>query len=641
VYKRTLLLLFLLVFSRVSTAQEIRLNTNDPDSIQLLRGAWEFVWNKLLTPTDFQKDSSEIKIVHVPHSWRNEGHPDLGIGTYRTRVYLKEKLANHAILFSIINSSAKVWMNGRLIDSIGNCTADLKKYKAKFGNLMIAVPADTTSIELVVQVANFSYIYGGIGGSPKLGPITKLIHYTNTRKGVENFFVGSLIAMFFYQIILFFLYQQGKPYLYLGLICLNVALRAMVTHGGSFLLLDLFPEVSMEFWKKLEFLSVYSVVGIFPLYAYHLFPKQAFKKPILFFVACSVILCLVVVFTPQEIYYRVLDICHALLILGFIYTFIVIARAWRAGNKDASIILFGVLASFPFILLEIARNTQIVFLNISFPFLVEIGVLVFLLFQVYLLANHNALAYKSLERSNLDLEEKVQARTAELTKANQVREKLLSIVSHDVKGPLNSLRGVLDIYKQGGFSEEEMKHLAGKIEENMNTTSMLMDNILLWTKSQLKGVKISKTKFNLKELVEDHFKLFKTIADGKSVMLINSIGEAEVNSDKQILSLILRNLIANAIKFTFENGRIEVSSSIDESTFTIVVKDSGKGMRQEVAQSLFHESSSISTEGTRFEKGTGLGLALCYDYLKHLNGEISVQSELNKGTTFTIRIPTA
>jgi len=130
----------------------------------------------------------------------------------------------------------------------------------------------------------------------------------------------------------------------------------------------------------------------------------------------------------------------------------VIARAWKAGNKDASIILFGVLASFSIHLVGKSDKTAASFIfNISFPYLVEIGVLLFLLFQVYLLANHYALAYKNLEMINLDLETKVQARTAELTKANQVREKLLSVVSHDIKGPLNSLRGVLDIYQKGGF----------------------------------------------------------------------------------------------------------------------------------------------------------------------------------------------
>lgn len=627
--------LCLLLSTHTLFAQELRLE-GGISGTQSLKGNWEFIWNKLLSPSEFPKNSKDIEVVRVPHSWRNDGHPDLGVGTYRLSVAHTQKLVSHSILFPIVSSSIKVWMNGKLIDSLGVCSADRSRYKAKFGRLLVAVPADTAAFELVVQVANFSYTSGGLR-SPQLGPTSALIHNENTRKGVENFFVGSLIAMFLYQIILFFLYQHGKPYLYLGLICLNVALRAMVTHGGSFLLLDLFPDVSMELWKKLEFLSVYSIVAIFPLYSYYLFPASAFKKPIPFFVVFSILLCLVVIITPHEIYYQVLDVCHALLIAGFVYTFIVIARAWRAGNKDAFVILFGVLASFPFILLEIMRNSQVIYFNISFPFLVEIGVLVFLLFQVYLLANHYALAYKNLEQINVDLETKVRARTSELVKANQVREKLLSVVSHDIKGPLNSLRGVLDIYRQGGLSESEMKTLTGKIEENMSTTSMLMDNILLWISNQLKGVKVSYSKVNLRELVDEHFKIFRPIADSKKISFVNSAEKFEVQSDRQILSLVIRNLVANAIKFSFEGGRIEIMAHQNNVDFIIQVKDNGKGIPAEDLTTLFQ--STVSKDGTHLEKGTGLGLALCYDYLKHLKGEISVQSEIEKGTTFTIRVP--
>lgn len=626
-----------LVFAYASAVSQ-DITIGDPSkSVQKLAGNWQFVWNKLLLPSEFKKNSNEVRIVRLPHSWGSEGYPDLGVGTYRVVVHLPARVANHSIVFPIVNSSVKVWLNGELMDSLGVCSTDRGKYHAKFGNLFIAMPADTSVIELLVQVANFSYISGGMARSPLIGPMSSLIHESNTRKGVENFFVGSLIAMFFYQIILFFLYQRGKPYLYLGLICLIVALRAMVTHGGSFLLLDLFPDVAMEFWKKLEFFAVYSVVAIFPLYSFYLFPAQAYKKPIPFFVVCSVILCVVVVFTPHEIYYQVLDVCHILLIGGFVYTFIVIGRAWKAGNKDASIILFGVLASFPFILLEITQNSRLVFFNISFPYLVELGVLVFLLFQVYLLANHYAIAYKNLEQTNIDLEAKVQARTSELTKANQVREKLLSVVSHDIRGPLNSLRGVLDVYLQGGFSESEMRSLTGKIEENMNNTSMFMDNILLWASNQLKGVKISYSKFDLNALVDEHLQIFKTIAGNKNISLINSAERLQVYTDKQILSLVIRNLIANAIKFSFEGGKIEVSGRQENSDFMMQVKDNGKGIPTEDLGSLFQ--ASITTEGTSQEKGTGLGLALCYDYLKHLSGEISVQSEPGKGTTFTIRVP--
>ncbi|GHM99919.1 sensor histidine kinase [Cytophagales bacterium WSM2-2] len=628
-----LAILVLVCFPALS--QEIKINST---GVLPLSGDWEFVWNRLLTPDDFQKSLGDT-LLHVPGSWIDIGHPDTGIGTYRVKIRLNETMPSHSILIPIINSTAKVWLNGKLVDELGVCDVDPAKYRAKFSSLLIAVPADTTMIELVVQVINYSYSRGGIVSAPYIGPTSVILQRVNARKGVENFFVGSLIAMFVYQIILFFLYQKGKPYLYLGLICLIVALRALVTHGGSFLLPDLYPSISLDFWKKMEYFVVYAVAAIFPLYSYYLFPMQAYRKPIPFFVTMSTLLCLVVVFTPHAIYSRVLDVCHLLLIAGFAYSVAVITKAWRAGNKDASIILLGVLASFPFILLEILQNSRVLFISISFPFLVELGVLIFLLFQVYLLANHYAVAYKKLEMVNIELEAKVQARTTELTKANQVREKLLSVVSHDLKSPLNSLRGVLNIYHKGGFTDQEMKSVTRDITENLSTTSMLVDNILLWTSSQLKGVKVSISKVNLHKLVEEHFKIFKNIAEHKNIELISDVPEMEIYSDEQILSLVLRNLIANAIKFSYENGRVEIYARRDEQSFSLRIKDNGKGMPAEVAQTLFHAKSTVSTEGTSSEKGTGIGLGLCYDYLKHIGGEIAVQSELEKGTTFTIHIP--
>ncbi|MGC4021010.1 MAG: sensor histidine kinase [Cyclobacteriaceae bacterium] len=632
-------ILAVLIVSWIQAAsQEIILSKEKARQVQLLTTSWEFVWDKLLTPVDFSKGLRGTQIVQLPHSWKDDNHPHSGVGTYRVTIHFPQKKTNYSILFPIINSSAKVWVNGSLVDSVGVCTNDLKRYRGRFGSMLIAVPPDTTAMEIVVQVANFSYTYGGIVRAPRFAPTPLLIHEQNNRKGVENFFVGSLIAMFFYQIILFFLYKHGKPYLYLGLICLIVALRAMVTHGGSFLLLDLFPDVQVELWKKLEFFAVYAVVAIFPLYSFYLFHDHAYRKPIPIFVSLSAVLCSIVIFTPQEVYYKVLDVCHILLICGFGYTVAVITKAWRAGNRDARIILFGVLASFPFILLEIAQNTQIIYFRISFSYLVELGVLVFLLFQVYLLANHYAIAYKNLEQVNVDLEAKVKERTAELTKANHVKEKLLSVVSHDIKSPLNSLRGVLNVYRQGGFSDSEMKTLTGHIDENLNATTMLVDNILLWTSSQLKGVTVKLEKVDLKKLIDDHMKIFKTIAENKHISFDVSADGETVNSDKQILSLVLRNLIANAIKFSFENGQIMIKANHNESGTKIIVRDSGKGMAPEVAQALFTKSS-VSTEGTSQEKGTGLGLALCYEYLKYIGGEISVQSELNKGTTFIVWCP--
>ena len=230
---------------------------------------------------------------------------------------------------------------------------------------MLALPANVKAIEILIQVANFTYNIGGIGSAPLLHKTTLLYTYVNTSNGIENFFAGSLIAMFIYQLILYLLFHRGKPFLWLALICLGVAVRALIVHGGSFLLPNLFPTVDWTYWKKIEFGSVYAIVALFPLYVYHLFPEHAPKKPIAFFIGISSLLCLAVIITPNYIYGNLLDVCHAGLLLAFIYAVYSISRAWKSGNADAKIILFGVLAAFPFILAEILKNTLLYSINIQ------------------------------------------------------------------------------------------------------------------------------------------------------------------------------------------------------------------------------------------------------------------------------------
>src|SRR6185369_15506185 len=161
-----------------------------------------------------------------------------------------------------------------------------------------------------------------------------IFEYKNRINGVENFFAGSLMALFVYQLILYFLYHRGKPYLWLGLICLGVALRALIVHGGSFLLPNLFPQVEWEYWKKIEFGSVYAISALFPLYVYHLFSDQAPKWPVWIFVGVGVVLCATVMVTPQYVYGRLLEVCHGILLLAFIYAVYSIRRAWKAGSSD-------------------------------------------------------------------------------------------------------------------------------------------------------------------------------------------------------------------------------------------------------------------------------------------------------------------
>jgi signal transduction histidine kinase len=607
-----------------------------------LDGQWEFYWNELLTPADLQSNPQKTWI-QVPGSWHRQGNfSSQGYATYRVRIALPMNHYGLAIYFPVINASARIWINGELVHESGRVSSDSKQYKPQLSSTLIPLPEKIAQADIVLQVANYDYFSGGIAGTPKLDRSASIFSQMNRANGVENFFAGSLIAMFVYQLILYFLFHRGKPYLWLGLICLGVALRAMIVHGGSFLLPNLFPHVGWEVWKKIEFGSVYAIVCLFPLYIYHLFKEDAPRKPIFVFVTTSIFLCLAVLFTPQYTYGKLLEIAHLGLLMSFIYAIYSISRSWRAGNQDARIILVGVLASFPFILAEIVKNSRFFPINIEFMYLVEMGVLVFLLFQVYLLANHYANSFKKLEALNLNLEKIVEERSGELITANEVKDRLLSVMSHDIKSPLNSLRGVLQIYNKGAISQDEFVQMTQHIEGDLSKTSILVENILYWTASQLRGVQLRVEDFALFQLMEENMQLFKTIAANKNIQLSHNAPKSLViRFDRNILNLVIRNLISNAIKFSFEGSKVEVQVKEQNQSLQIQVKDQGVGMDESTLETLLAPELVVSTSGTGNEKGTGLGLSLCRQYLQQAGGELRVESVKGSGSTFYITLPLA
>jgi signal transduction histidine kinase len=602
-----------------------------------LSGSWEFYWNKLLSPDDFRV-WQKPEWTRVPGSWNWQGdHDALGFATYRVKLTVPDNENNLSLYFPIVNSAVKIWVNGELKEETGKVSAQRDLYFPKLMGTVVSIPDHARVLEIVVQVANFTYSHGGIAATPRLGRSSEIYASTNRTNGLENFFAGSLVAMFIYQIILFFLYQRGKPHLWLALICLGVALRALIVHGGSFLLPNLFQAVHWEYWKKIEFGAVYAIVALFPLYVRDLFPIHAPKKPIFFFVVVATLLCLTVLLTPQYLYGKLLEVGHIGLLLAFFYAVYSIGHAWRSGNTDARIILLGVIASFPFILAEILKNSMLISLRLEFMYMVELGVLVFLLFQVYLLANHFAKSYKNLEVLNQNLEKIVAERTGELITANTVKDRLLSVMSHDIKSPLNSLRGMLQLYHKGAITKDEFENYIRHIENDLSKTSILVENILYWTSTQLKGVQVRMELFDMYLLMEENIQLFQTIAANKNVRLNhNTPRNLKVRTDKNILNFVLRNLIANAIKFSLEDGVVTIAVSQGNGSLLIQVKDKGVGMDEATLQTLLAPEIMVGGNESGSEMGTGLGLILCREYLQKAGGLLMIESTKGIGSTFNI-----
>ncbi len=229
----------------------------------------------------------------------------------------------------------------------------------------------------------------------------------------------------------------------------------------------------------------------------------------------------------------------------------------------------------------------------------------------------------------------------ELAKAIVVRDKLYSVIAHDLRGPINNIYAVLEMLQMNlELSSEELEIIVNELHSDTKSTVFLLDNLLQWGKNSLKNEALKPDNFNLLPILDDVVNLNRSFIDKKNIVLINHVNDdIEVYGDKNVPSIVLRNILRNAAKFTPDNGRITLSAQVDEDFAKITIKDTGVGMSEEVMEKLFLLEQDKSTFGTNSEKGAGLGLYLSHDYLIRSGGKIEVESEVNKGSTFTIYFP--
>jgi signal transduction histidine kinase len=280
-------------------------------------------------------------------------------------------------------------------------------------------------------------------------------------------------------------------------------------------------------------------------------------------------------------------------------------------------------------------KTQKKFQNFLFV-LIGFGVIIILL-VVYL--------YLIKRRSNRTLEAahaKVNRQNQELQNLNATKDKFFSIISHDLKGPLNSFTafsGMLINYTDS-LSKEEIQMLAKEIDKNLKNLFTLLENLLEWSRSQTGSIEFKAEPFDLNDLLTQNRDLLTTQAQNKKITIeyIDG-GSLPVSAHKHSVNTVIRNLISNAIKFTPEGGRITLSARADSASVTVSIRDTGVGMSPEVLNKLFRIDTKYSTQGTASEKGTGLGLILCKDFIEKNGGSMAVESEVGVGSVFSFTLP--
>jgi signal transduction histidine kinase len=656
----------------------------DKEPITTLTGTWARYW-QLLDPRELAGSQHKPDLVQVPEYWKNfPPYSGLGVATYRVTLKMPAKPHNQLGLhIKSFRCAGKIFINGEVVDSLG-VVGTKPKYRSQLGSLLISLP-DTTDIECIIQVANFDYREGGLMPAIELGKVSSLNGSILIKISFDIFFSGAILAIAAYLFTMFLLHRNRYSFLFLSLICIAIVLRSMSSDRDSLFLPRLFPELDWAWCKKIEFFSTYSIVAFFPLYISQLFPQESNRKVNMVFVVVAILLCVTVILTPHYTYVRVLDVAHVGLLAGFVYTFFISVKAWRNNNPEVLTLLIGVLIALPFVLMEILKNSA---LKIPIPFahLVELGIVSFLIFEVYVLAKHYSMSYKELESL-------VKVKTHELTESNLNKEKANSIlettlanlkstqaqliqsekmaslgeltagIAHEIQNPLNFVNNFSEVNKElikeiqdlrhktqdlrdEKLEEEILNDIAGNLEK-INHHGKRAENIV---KGMLQHSRTSTGQTeptDINALCDEYLRLayhglrakdksfnshFETDFDSKL---------SKVNVVPQDIGRVILNLINNAFYAVNEKAklpssnyepRVTVSTKNLGDKIEIKVQDNGTGIPDKVKEKIFQPFFTTKPTG----QGTGLGLSLSYDIVKTHGGELGVTTKPGEGSAFSI-----
>ncbi len=241
---------------------------------------------------------------------------------------------------------------------------------------------------------------------------------------------------------------------------------------------------------------------------------------------------------------------------------------------------------------------------------------------------------QSLILANEQIEDQKNA----LEASNQMKNKLFSLVSHDMRGPLSGLAGLMDVLDQDKLPKEQFSKFASQLKDKIKDSVLVLNRLLQWSHAQLDEVKIHKETFSLDELIEENISLFQEQLDHKQIRVDRNLRGPNVYADREMIDTIIRNLISNGIKFTGEEKTLYISSVASGRNTELKIRDEGVGMNPDWFNHLAENEELHSEPGTDGEQGVGFGLIICRDFINMNGGSLVCESTLGQGTTFTMTL---
>ena len=638
-----------------------------------LDGEWEFYWENFVDADAFSKDPppEPTLFVNVPGYWKDYEHETLdfkgeGYATYRLRIILPRDF-NSEIGFDVpvFDAAFDLYLNRNLVWSNGKPGPSWDGSEPAYDPGSIQYKPLSDTLQVLIHVSNFHHRRGAFWRSIQIGQPEKISKIEYRYRFISFLSLGFLLAFSLFFFFFFIFYKEDKIILFFSLVLAGFFIRLLHT--------DLYPinhliEIPWNCLIRMEYLGSFLAFGAGFWYLHLLFPIR-YMLPILRFNTILVILSvLIVTFTDVRIFsYTMLYFQPAVLFLLLFYLIVSIRRVF-SNKHDEVIYLVALLVLIAAFINDLwIANSQTA---ISKNYTMHFAVMVFVFLHAAMIIRRWIIAYKErgklmkdIEYMNRNLENLVDERTKELNLRSQeiqqknenievqnkelkealdFKNRIFSIIAHDLKSPVASLvqnSVLLDF----DLEEDKRNQLFTSFKELSNAALNLIDNLLYWGRAQGDQVNFNPVDLDLKPIVDEVYALLKEMAAQKSITLEASYdGTAKAFADKELMEIVLRNLVSNAIKFTREGGKVGIGVRDDqdkEHFLQITVRDTGIGIPENRLEDLLGTKEMLSTAGTAREKGTGLGLRLCYELVKLHNGDLRIESIMGSGTTVYISIP--
>lgn len=600
-----------------------------------LDGEWRFYWRQLLTPEELeQAGAAEASLIQVPGTWGSQELAkqqlsNQGYGTYQLRVRLAPEHVDHALALAMpsVATSYKLWINGKLLNEEG--TVGINKDEMQPGNLpqSIYFSTDQSTLDIVIQVANFSQRKGGLWSEIHIGYAEQISLAREKSIAWQLVFAGGLLIIGLYHLILYFFRRSLLSVLYFGLACIMIFLRTMFVK--EILWVRFWPSFSWELAVKIEYLSAFFGVGFFVLYAYQLYKQDASKKLTygLFLLIC--LISLPVVLFPAIVYTPYMLPSQLVLLIAVAYMIAVVIKAAYRKRSGARLNL-------AVSLLFLASVVNDIFLYnfwIHSTDLLPYGLYTLIFSQTLILASRFSKAFREVE----DLSE-------QLIKLNEMKDDFLVNTSHELKTPLHGIMNLLAAMREGTAGKLNETQ-ASQIESVMAVTkrlSNLINDILDFYKLKNGELQLRRKSISIQAALQVNRQIFQHYVADRELQLVFDIPEnlPPVYADEDRLMQIFYNLIGNAVKFT-ESGLIEVSAKREGDLVFVSVSDTGIGIPAEKQALIFQSFEQVGAAIAKEYGGTGLGLTITKRLIELQGGGLSVQSKPGEGSTFVFHLPVA